>query len=50
MSLNYEYDQNGVLKEVKQVSLTHKTTMLKVLTYNGANNRETNLINTQIIM
>ena len=43
-------DQSEVLKEVRQVSLTPKTTMLKILTKDGVNNRETSLINTKIIM
>ena len=48
--MNYENYQNGLLKEVRQVSLTPQTTMLKILTYDGVNSRETSLINTKMIM
>ena len=48
--MNYENYQNGLLKEVRQVSLTPQTTMLKILTYDGVSNRETSLITKNMIM
>ena len=50
MFKNYDSDQNVVLKEVRQVSLTPKRIMLKLHTNDCINNRETNLINTKMII
>ena len=51
---------NNIIKSLKimrvtrmgcqRISLPPKTTMLKILTKDGVNNRETSLINTKIIM